>query len=376
MSRWRRIIALIFLVAVVPTQAAAINSTDLHAVVNDTVFYSATDGSCDSGTTVALVGNDNIEKAFNYFNGKGGLTAEQAAGIVGNLEQESHLNPRSVQGGGGPGRGIAQWSLTDRWAALQNWASGRDIYDLATQLDYIWYEMKNVAPWDKTLGDLKATTTVDDATQTFELDFEKAGDPNMAQRISYARDALKLYGGSASTDTSSASGILGCGGGLGINGNFVFPELTTQAAITTHDPHWCYTSQTSCHHDYLAADIFNNEGTANVAAVAGTVIKAVDTSCHGGFDVPRVQIMGTDGKYYYYTHMKPGSIKVSTGQKVNAGQQLGVIGPKECAENTTPHLHFQMSSVPINNTQDTTERTKYIDPQPNLVAAFNKLPKN
>ena len=51
--------------------------------------------------------------ACNYFVGKG-LTNFQSAGIVGNLDQESGVNPSSVQAGG-PGRGIAQWSVGGRW---------------------------------------------------------------------------------------------------------------------------------------------------------------------------------------------------------------------------------------------------------------------
>src|SRR6185312_1208901 len=53
-----------------------------------------------------LFGND--QTSFNYFVGKG-LTAVQAAGIVGNLDQESGGSPTAVQSGG-PGRGVAQWS--------------------------------------------------------------------------------------------------------------------------------------------------------------------------------------------------------------------------------------------------------------------------
>ncbi len=181
------------------------------------------------------------------------------------------------------------------------------------------------------------------------------------------------------TNSSTAST---CSGGLGIDPNgFVFPELTTKAAVKKGSTlggttlKWCFESQTSCHHDYKAADIFNDVGTTNVVAVSGTVLRAVDTSCTGGFDVPRVQIKGDDGKYYYYTHMKPSSIKVSTGQKVTAGSPLGVIGPAECAENTAPHLHFQVSSGPINSTKDTNEQKEYIDPQPVLTSAFSKLPE-
>src|SRR5262245_59249479 len=57
--------------------------------------------------------------AFTFFVSKG-LTPIQAAGIVGNLDQESGVDPNSVQYGGGPGRGIAQWSVGGRWDTSTN----------------------------------------------------------------------------------------------------------------------------------------------------------------------------------------------------------------------------------------------------------------
>ena len=54
------------------------------------------------------------QAAYEFFVGKG-LTDFQAAGIVGNLDQESGVDPTAVQYGGGPGRGIAQWSVGGRW---------------------------------------------------------------------------------------------------------------------------------------------------------------------------------------------------------------------------------------------------------------------
>src|SRR6478609_5553836 len=60
----------------------------------------------------------NDKPAFDFFVAKG-LTNFQAAGIVGNLDQESGVNPASVQAGG-PGRGIAQWSVGGRWDTSSN----------------------------------------------------------------------------------------------------------------------------------------------------------------------------------------------------------------------------------------------------------------
>ena len=380
MSLMRRLTKIVTIIAVVmmcvtASPIYALSTADTHAVTYDTNFFDDTvyagPTTCNTGTTV-LSGSDNQQKAYNYFVAKS-LTPIQSAAIIGNLMQESSVNPNSVQKGG-PGRGIAQWSVDGRWIALQALAAsqGKSATDLGLQLDFMWQEL--TGSYKGALASLKATTDISIAVTVFEQQYEAAGNPQLDTRLRYAQSVLALYGGGASPGGTISAG--GCGGGLGVDGDFTFPERTTQKAITTHQPAWCFSSQVSCHHTYVAADIFNNEGTGVVAAKGGTVLKAVETSCDNPnrFNVPSVQISGSDGKYYYYTHMKPGSIKVHTGQAVTGGQDLGVLGPTKCAEDTPPHIHFQMSSKIINNTSDLTERPNYIDPQPSLVAAFNKLP--
>src|SRR5665811_561394 len=96
----------------------------------------------ETGASVEAL-NTNDQAAFNFFVSKG-LTNFQAAGIVGNLDQESNVNPSAVQQGG-PGRGIAQWSAGGRWdtgsndnatayAAKQNLS----VWSLQLQLEFIW----------------------------------------------------------------------------------------------------------------------------------------------------------------------------------------------------------------------------------------------
>ena len=131
--------------------------------------------------------------ACNYFVGKG-LTNFQAAGIVGNLDQESGVNPSSVQAGG-PGRGIAQWSVGGRWDTDSNdnavaYASkqGQSVLSLQLQLDFIWYELTTFSGYG--LASLKGTTNVTNATVVFETDFEGCGQCDQTTRISYAQGVL------------------------------------------------------------------------------------------------------------------------------------------------------------------------------------------
>src|SRR5512141_1655625 len=75
----------------------------------------AMDSGDDGETSTTEQGlTSNEHAAFDYFVARG-LTKRQSAGIVGNLMQESNVVPTAVQYGGGPGRGIAQWSVGGRW---------------------------------------------------------------------------------------------------------------------------------------------------------------------------------------------------------------------------------------------------------------------
>ena len=65
-----------------------------------------------------LSGDTNAEKSWNFFISKG-CNEYAAAGILGNLKQESGIEPNKQQYDGGVGRGIAQWTYNEgRWDGL------------------------------------------------------------------------------------------------------------------------------------------------------------------------------------------------------------------------------------------------------------------
>jgi len=141
----------------------------------------------------ALFANDQI--SFNFFVSKG-LTPVQAAGIVGNLDQESGDSPTAVQAGG-PGRGVAQWSVGGRWdtSAGDNenaYVGAGNIWNLNSQLDFIWYELKTFPGYG--LADLQSQTTVSGATISFMTKFEICGACNSTQRVAYAQAVYNAYG--------------------------------------------------------------------------------------------------------------------------------------------------------------------------------------
>jgi hypothetical protein len=111
----------------------------------------------------------NEQKATDYLIQKG-LPEHVAAGIVGNLAQESSLNPNAIQPGGN-GRGIAQWDVRDRFQDLKKYATsqGKSANDLYTQLDYLVQEAKDRGDLDK----IKAATNPSEAAYLFAKHYER-----------------------------------------------------------------------------------------------------------------------------------------------------------------------------------------------------------
>lgn len=174
---------------------------------NDIIYYDPNADECvetaaSSGKVSSdspLLGNSNAEKIFLYLITKG-LTAEQSAGILGNLQQESGFDPAIEQGGRivdasyrvipNLGFGIAQWTDPGRQANLTQHAtsSNRTIIDLSMQLDFLWIELSATPA----LATLKAQSTPEDAARSFHADFEKSAD-NAAGIQLRANNARKLF---------------------------------------------------------------------------------------------------------------------------------------------------------------------------------------
>lgn len=95
-----------------------------------------------------------------------GYTPEQAAGIVGNLVQESGVRPSGAVGDNGTAFGLAQWR-GERLTRLQRYANsqGADWKDFKTQLNFIDVELKNHET--SAYKALKGAKTIDEATAAF-----------------------------------------------------------------------------------------------------------------------------------------------------------------------------------------------------------------
>ena len=88
-----------------------------------------------------------------------------------------------------------------------------------------------------------------------------------------------------------------------------------------------------------------DDGIPTVVAAAGGVVTALrndapdrNTACAG---LPNfVHVLHPDGLLALYYHLKAGSVAVTVGQQVSAGDVLGIAGSSGCS--FAPHLHFEL----------------------------------
>ena len=156
------------------------------------------------GDAPSASGNSNASKIWNYFAQKG-YSSKAIAGIMGNLQQESGLNPNAKQPNG-PGRGLAQWSKGGRWDELVKWAKAKGLNpnSLDTQLQFMSKEMNSRGLTPEYMNGM----SLSEATEAFEKKYEAAGKPNMSARNKYASSFYNQYGSSVqqvrSTGTSAS----------------------------------------------------------------------------------------------------------------------------------------------------------------------------
>ena len=188
-------------------------------------------------TDVSLIGNDNAEKVWNFFLNKG-FSAEQTAGIMGNFQQESRMNPKNSQNDGpntttmpsSGGYGLAQWD--DRKPGLAAFAESQNkpIYDLGLQLNFVMFELNG--PESAANTSFKKTTTIEDATIVWMTDYERPGEEEREKRLGFAKSYFEKFSASApapSLPTASTQSASNCGGGQYVDGFKIYSQ---------YDPAW------------------------------------------------------------------------------------------------------------------------------------------
>ena len=130
-----------------------------------------------------------------------GFSPAAAAGILGNLQQESNIDPTAVQADG-PGMGLAQWSRGGRWDSGPNSLlafakeRGIDPWSTETQTKFMIYEMQ-YGDLGFDLARYKNSTDAVSAAVYFHDVFERSADTAghvTNVRGGYAQDWLERLG--------------------------------------------------------------------------------------------------------------------------------------------------------------------------------------
>jgi murein DD-endopeptidase MepM/ murein hydrolase activator NlpD len=107
--------------------------------------------------------------------------------------------------------------------------------------------------------------------------------------------------------------------------------------------------------DQLKNESYPAEGVDALAVANGTVVAVKDSipenvpgATSRAVPITLVTVGGNHviidiggGKYAFYAHLKPGSIRVKRGDRVTRGQVVGLVG--NSGNSTEPHLHFHIS---------------------------------
>lgn len=139
-----------------------------------------------------------------------------AAGIAGNLMQESSDNPADAGGG------LAQWQGS-RYTGLVKYAQSRGLPATSAQaaLGYLAQDLKG--PYSGLAQQLRQSTDPGHAAMLFSNIYERPGTPMLANRVSYARQALGATGGTrlpvspGGTSATAPGGVTNINLGTGFN---------------------------------------------------------------------------------------------------------------------------------------------------------------
>lgn len=179
-----------------------------------------------------------------------GLTDAEAAGMTGNIAQESGFDAGAVSNDGYGTRALIQWD-GDRYARFEKWCdeNGRDPSDWRAQVDYSVEEMKTTEPDAlRRMRERGDDLTPEEAARIIREDYERP-DPaqaNDARRMDVARRVYDQGGRRQSAPLDDGEGSRSSGGEDGVietgdrGGNLNFdepaPSDRVQAMRDDYDP--------------------------------------------------------------------------------------------------------------------------------------------
>ncbi|EGS1175888.1 peptidoglycan DD-metalloendopeptidase family protein [Enterococcus faecalis] len=256
-----------------------------------------------------------------------GYSEQAAAGILGNMDQESGIMPDIDEGGGGPGYGLVQWTspiagesgraYVQRLLA-QAGISG-DYRNITTQLKLLDWHMHNgqyipSAAYPYSVTEFKALIDIGTATMAFEANFERPAvtHPERIPLAQYWYDLLhNLKPGT---------------------NKWVNPVRSSYTITQEWDEIGWGTNV--IHGGIDIASMPAGSMPPVYVARSGTV----ETVTYDGTGGNYVVIKHDDGYWTYYGHLD--SVDLSVGDKVTTNSRVGIMGATGLASGV--HLHFEV----------------------------------
>lgn len=256
-----------------------------------------------------------------------GYSEQAAAGILGNMDQESGIMPDIDEGGGGPGYGLVQWTspiagesgraYVQRLLA-QAGISG-DYRNITTQLKLLDWHMHNgqyipSAAYPYSVTEFKALTDIGTATMAFEANFERPAvtHPERIPMAQYWYNLLKDLKPSKPT--------------------WMNPVRSTYTITQEWDQIGWGTNV--IHGGIDIASVPAGTSPPVYVARSGTV----ETVTYDGTGGNYVVVKHDDGYWTYYGHLD--SVDLVVGEKVTTNSRVGIMGSTGLAKGI--HLHFEV----------------------------------
>ncbi|EKG2202276.1 peptidoglycan DD-metalloendopeptidase family protein [Enterococcus faecalis] len=256
-----------------------------------------------------------------------GYSEQAAAGILGNMDQESGIMPDIDEGGGGPGYGLVQWTSPVAGESgrayvqrlLAQAGIGGDYRNITTQLKLLDWHMHNgqyipSAAYPYSVSEFKALTDIGTATMAFEANFERPAvtHPERIPLAQYWYDLLhNLKPGT---------------------NKWVNPVRSSYTITQEWDQIGWGTNV--IHGGIDIASVPAGTSPPIYVARSGTV----ETVTYDGTGGNYVVVKHDDGYWTYYGHLD--SVDLVVGEKVTTNSRVGIMGSTGLAKGI--HLHFEV----------------------------------
>ncbi|MCO5481073.1 phage tail spike protein [Enterococcus faecalis] len=256
-----------------------------------------------------------------------GYSEQAAAGILGNMDQESGIMPDIDEGGGGPGYGLVQWTSPiagESGRAYVQRLLGQagisgDYRNINTQLQLLEWHMHNgqyipSAAYPYSVAQFKALTDIGTATMAFEANFERPAvtHPERIPMAQYWYNLLKDLKPSKPT--------------------WMNPVRSTYTITQEWDQIGWGTNV--IHGGIDIASVPAGTSPPVYVARSGTV----ETVTYDGTGGNYVVVKHDDGYWTYYGHLD--SVDLVVGEKVTTNSRVGIMGSTGLAKGI--HLHFEV----------------------------------